>query len=91
MSRGIIGSLANRTAESDAGVDNISLVERGDNIGVVRLLLLVKGRIHLANVMRRIRIFTLCKLSQEDQRLALIRALANIRALIDTSLKQQSH
>ena len=58
MSRGVIGSLANRTAESDAGVDNISLIERGDNIGVVRLLLLVKSRVHLANVMRRIRILT---------------------------------
>ncbi len=55
MFRGVIGSLANRTAENNAGVENISLVERGENIGLVKLNLLIKNRVHLANVMRKLR------------------------------------
>lgn len=58
MFRGVIGSLANKTAENNAGVNNISLVERGENIGLVKLQLLVKDRVHLANVMRKIRLLS---------------------------------
>lgn len=58
MFSSVMGALANRASASKAGVDKVDLEESGSNmeIGSIKLLLLVKDRVHLANVMRRIRI-----------------------------------
>lgn len=53
--RGIIATLASRISESEAAIHQISINERDAHSGIVDLVVDVKNRVHLANVMRRIR------------------------------------
>lgn len=53
--RGIIATLASRIAECEATIQKISVNERDSHSGIVDLVIDVKGRVHLAKVMRRIR------------------------------------
>lgn len=54
--RGIIASLATRIAEQKASIEQIKVDERDAHNSVITLCLGVRNRIHLANIMRRIRI-----------------------------------
>jgi len=54
--RGIIASLATRIAEQGASIEQINVDEKDAHNSVINLCLGVKNRIHLANIMRRIRI-----------------------------------
>ncbi|GAB1258657.1 bifunctional GTP diphosphokinase/guanosine-3',5'-bis pyrophosphate 3'-pyrophosphohydrolase [Aurantivibrio plasticivorans] len=56
--RGIIASLATRIAEQGAHIEQITVDERDAHNSVIHLCLGVKNRIHLANIMRRIRIMS---------------------------------
>lgn len=53
--RGIIASLANRIAESKAHIESISVDERDAHNSVIELCIGVTSRVHLANIMRRVR------------------------------------
>jgi len=53
--RGIIATLASRISECEATIHQISIKERDPHSGIVDLVIDVKGRVHLAQVMRRIR------------------------------------
>ena len=55
MFRGVVAQLAARVSEDNAGIDNISIEERGAAISVLKLMLRVSDRVHLANIMRHIR------------------------------------
>ncbi|MFA5632049.1 MAG: RelA/SpoT family protein [Porticoccaceae bacterium] len=54
--RGIIAILASRVTEQNASIDQIRVNERDAHTNVVALTIRVKNRVHLANIMRRIRI-----------------------------------
>jgi (p)ppGpp synthase/HD superfamily hydrolase len=56
MFRGVVAQLAARISADNVGIDNISIEERGATISVIKLMLRVNNRVHLANVMRRIRL-----------------------------------
>jgi len=56
MFRGVVAQLAARISADNIGIDNISIEERGATISVIKLMLRVNNRVHLANVMRRIRL-----------------------------------
>lgn len=56
MFRGVVAQLAARISSDNAGIDNISIEERGAALSVLKLMLRVSDRIHLANLMRRIRL-----------------------------------
>lgn len=56
MFRGVVAQLAARISSDNAGIDNISIEERGAAISVLKLMLRVSDRVHLANLMRRIRL-----------------------------------
>ena len=56
MFRGVVAQLAARISANNVGIDNISIEERGATISVIKLMLRVNNRVHLANVMRRIRL-----------------------------------
>lgn len=53
--RGIIAILASRVTEQNASIEQIRVNERDAHTNIVTLTLKVKNRIHLANIMRRIR------------------------------------
>ncbi len=53
--RGIIATLAGRITDQDATIDQISVNERDTHTSVVKLVIGTRDRIHLANIMRRIR------------------------------------
>ncbi len=53
--RGIIASLASRITEAEATIDEISVNDRNVQTSVVSLVIGVRDRVHLANIMRRIR------------------------------------
>ncbi|MEH6544200.1 MAG: RelA/SpoT family protein [Porticoccaceae bacterium] len=53
--RGIIATLASRMAEQEATIERINVDERDTHTSVVNIVLETRDRIHLANVMRRIR------------------------------------
>lgn len=53
--RGIIASLATRITEQEANIEKISIVEKDTGYHIVNLTLAVRNRVHLANVLRRIR------------------------------------
>ncbi len=53
--RGIIATLAARITDQDASIDQISVNERDAHTSVVDLVISARDRIHLANIMRRIR------------------------------------
>lgn len=56
MFRGIIAELASRITSYDAGIEHIGIEERGSSLSVLKLHLRVKDRIHLATIMRKIRL-----------------------------------
>jgi len=53
--RGIIASLANRMAEAGAHIERINVDERDAHNSVIELCIGVQNRIHLANIIRRVR------------------------------------
>lgn len=53
--RGIIASLATRIAETKTSIENIQVKERDAQHSVITLTIGVRNRIHLADVMRRVR------------------------------------
>ena len=53
--RGVIAELANAVAMADGNIERINVEEQDAKLGVVSLVVHVKGRRHLARVMRRIR------------------------------------
>jgi len=53
--RGIIAILASRVTEQNATIEQIRVNERDAHTNIVALTLKVKNRVHLANIMRRIR------------------------------------
>lgn len=57
--RGIVATLATKVTEMEAHIDKISIVEKDTGYNIVNLTIGVKNRVHLANVMRRIRILRL--------------------------------
>ena len=56
MFRGVVAQLAARISSDNAGIDNISIEERGASVSVLKLMLRVSNRVHLAKLMRRIRL-----------------------------------
>jgi len=52
--RGIIATLASRIAEQDATIQRINVGDR-DAASMVNIVLAARNRVHLANIMRRIR------------------------------------
>ena len=54
--RGIIATLATAITGAEANIEKISTVERDAHFSIVNLLINVKNRVHLARVMRKIRI-----------------------------------
>ena len=53
--RGFIAALASRMTESDATIENISVDEKDAFISIVDVVLTVRDRIHLADILRRVR------------------------------------
>ena len=53
--RGIVATLAARITEQDATIDQIKIKEQDTHSSIINLIIGVKDRIHLANIMRRIR------------------------------------
>jgi RelA/SpoT family (p)ppGpp synthetase len=53
--RGIVATLAARITEQDATIDQINIKEQDTHSSIINLVIGVKDRIHLANIMRRIR------------------------------------
>jgi guanosine-3',5'-bis(diphosphate) 3'-pyrophosphohydrolase len=53
--RGIIAQLATKITEMEANIDKIALEEKDAGFNVITLSISVRNRIHLANIMRRIR------------------------------------
>lgn len=56
--RGIIAKLATTITGTEANIEKISTVERDARFSIVNLLLNVRNRVHLARVMKRIRLIT---------------------------------
>lgn len=54
--RGIIASLATRIAETRTSIEGIQVKERDAQHSVIKLIIAVRNRVHLADVMRRVRI-----------------------------------
>lgn len=54
--RGLVASLATRISEQGAAIEHIQVDERDAHNSVIKLCLGVTGRVHLARIMRRIRI-----------------------------------
>ncbi len=53
--RGIVATLAARITEQDATIDQINIKEQDTHSSIINLVIGVKDRIHLANIMRRFR------------------------------------
>lgn len=56
MFRGVIAQLAARITSGSGGIETISLEERDASISKLKILLRVSDRVHLANIMRLIRL-----------------------------------
>ncbi|MFT4672706.1 MAG: guanosine-3',5'-bis(diphosphate) 3'-pyrophosphohydrolase [Pseudohongiellaceae bacterium] len=54
--RGIVATLATTITRAEANIEKISTVERDARFSIVNLLINVKNRIHLARVMKRVRL-----------------------------------
>ncbi|MCB1644565.1 MAG: bifunctional GTP diphosphokinase/guanosine-3',5'-bis pyrophosphate 3'-pyrophosphohydrolase [Pseudomonadales bacterium] len=54
--RGIIATLASTITNADANVERINMTERDAHLSIVNIQLSVKDRVHLANVIKRLRI-----------------------------------
>jgi len=53
--KGIIAILASTITMADANVDRINMMEKDARLSTVNIVLSVRGRVHLANVIRRLR------------------------------------
>ena len=53
--KGIIAVLASTITNADANVERINMVEKDARLSTVNVVLTVRDRVHLANVMRRLR------------------------------------
>ena len=53
--RGIVAALATRITEQEANIEKISIVEKDTGYNIINLTIAVRDRVHLANVMRRVR------------------------------------
>ncbi len=56
--RGLLAEIAREVTDSDANIEHINVEEKGSHHGVMQLGLLVKDRIHLARIIKRIRVLT---------------------------------
>ncbi|MES2720274.1 MAG: bifunctional GTP diphosphokinase/guanosine-3',5'-bis pyrophosphate 3'-pyrophosphohydrolase [Pseudomonadota bacterium] len=56
--RGLLATIASVVNDSNANIEHISIEEKGSHHGVMQLGLLVKDRIHLAQIIKRIRVLT---------------------------------
>ena len=56
--RGFIAALASRITDEDATIETISSTEKDAYTSVVDVVLTVRNRIHLADIIRRIRSLT---------------------------------
>jgi len=54
--RGVIAQLAARITSGSAGIETIGIEERGASINKLKIMLRVTDRVHLANIMRLIRL-----------------------------------
>jgi len=54
--RGLLATIAQEVTDSDANIEHINIEEKGSHHGVMQLGLLVKDRIHLAQLIKRIRV-----------------------------------
>ena len=54
--RGLLGKIANSIANVDADIDNISVDEHEGNYNIINLIVSVRSRQHLANLIRRLRL-----------------------------------
>jgi len=53
--RGVLATLAAEIADMDANIDNVNITERDGKYSTVSFTLEVQNRVHLANIMRRLR------------------------------------
>ncbi|MBO6557513.1 MAG: bifunctional GTP diphosphokinase/guanosine-3',5'-bis pyrophosphate 3'-pyrophosphohydrolase [Pseudomonadales bacterium] len=53
--RGIIATIASTVTAASANIERINLTEKDAHLGVVNLIITVKDRVHLANVIKRLR------------------------------------
>lgn len=56
MFRGVVAQLAARITDGAAGIETISIEERSASISILKIMLRVTDRVHLANIMRLIRL-----------------------------------
>lgn len=54
--RGLLAEIARQATDLDANIDSINLQEKGSQHGVIHLSLQVRNRIHLARIIKRMRI-----------------------------------
>lgn len=54
--RGLLATIAREVTDSEANIEHINVEEKGSHHGVMQLGLLVRDRIHLARIIKRIRI-----------------------------------
>jgi len=54
--RGLLAEIARQVTESEANIEAINMQEKGSHHGVLSLSIMVKHRIHLARIIKRIRI-----------------------------------
>jgi guanosine-3',5'-bis(diphosphate) 3'-pyrophosphohydrolase len=53
--RGIIAALATRITDQGANIEKITIVEKDTGYNIINLTIAVRDRVHLANVLRRVR------------------------------------
>jgi guanosine-3',5'-bis(diphosphate) 3'-pyrophosphohydrolase len=53
--RGIIAVVASTVTEANANIERINMVEKDAHLGIVNMVINVQDRIHLANVIKRLR------------------------------------
>ena len=56
--RGMLAEVAQSVAASDANIESINMQEKGAQHAVISMNLTVKNRIHLAQIIKRIRILS---------------------------------
>ena len=53
--RGMIAVIASTVTEANANIERINLLEKDARLGIVNIVVSVQDRVHLANVIKRIR------------------------------------
>lgn len=56
MFRGVVAQLAARITQGAGGIETISIEERGASISILKIRIRVTDRVHLANIMRLVRL-----------------------------------